>query len=194
MPKQCNSCKEVKGIGEFYKHYKMKDGHFNQCKICIINRVSKYLKTERGKAVDKRRNQKPRRKQLRIESTARMRKKHPKQAWARQEFWKYFKKGLITKLPCEDCGTNDLVEAHHPDYNQPLIVMWLCSLHHSKWHRENKAKNIKTPKPKTYTKPFETQHPHTESTPILLTVVSCRNTIGTVQKAKEADRQHSFIA
>lgn len=45
-------------------------------------------------------------------------------------------KGLLTKTGCEVCGT-DKVQGHHPDYKEPLVVMWLCQTHHCEWHRLN---------------------------------------------------------
>lgn len=32
MDKVCFKCGKIKSIDEFYKHPKMKDGHFNKCK------------------------------------------------------------------------------------------------------------------------------------------------------------------
>ena len=46
--------------------------------------------------------------------------------------------GKLKRLPCERCGTTKKVHAHHEDYNEPLDVMWLCSLHHIERHRELK--------------------------------------------------------
>lgn len=46
------------------------------------------------------------------------------------------KKGLLTPQPCEVCGTQRNVHAHHEDYGYPLVVNWLCSSHHQKRHRE----------------------------------------------------------
>lgn len=47
------------------------------------------------------------------------------------------RKGDLIKTPCEVCGI-EKVEAHHPDYNRPLKVMWLCKKHHVEWHKVNK--------------------------------------------------------
>ena len=46
------------------------------------------------------------------------------------------KRGTIVKQPCERCGTNDLVHAHHDDYSKRLDVIWLCPIHHRERHRE----------------------------------------------------------
>lgn len=54
---------------------------------------------------------------------------------------------IIRKDVCETCGETGIfkdgrtkVQAHHPDYNKPLEVMWLCQKCHHEWHKNNKAK------------------------------------------------------
>lgn len=44
------------------------------------------------------------------------------------------KRGLIEKRDCEICGRK--AQAHHEDYNKPLEVKWLCSIHHKEAHRK----------------------------------------------------------
>jgi|TARA_Y100000310_G_scaffold311839_1_gene358531 hypothetical protein len=46
------------------------------------------------------------------------------------------KRGEIKRRPCEVCGFNGKVQAHHADYDKPKSVNWLCQLHHSHVHRE----------------------------------------------------------
>jgi hypothetical protein len=43
------------------------------------------------------------------------------------------KAGLLTREPCLFCG-EELTEAHHHDYDQPLAVTWLCRRHHLRVH------------------------------------------------------------
>jgi hypothetical protein len=39
------------------------------------------------------------------------------------------KTGKLIKTPCQICGEIK-VEAHHQDYYQPLLITWLCKIHH----------------------------------------------------------------
>ena len=41
--------------------------------------------------------------------------------------------GLIAPQPCEVCGAGK-TEAHHPDYDRPGDVVWLCRKHHKQLH------------------------------------------------------------
>ncbi len=61
------------------------------------------------------------------------------------------KRGLIEKRTnCELCGQEKKfkngrsgIQAHHPDYNKPLAVMWLCQKCHYQWHKNNKSTLLK---------------------------------------------------
>lgn len=58
------------------------------------------------------------------------------------------KKGIAHRSSsCETCGFQGTfkdgrssIQAHHPDYNKPLEVMWLCQKCHHNWHKNFKAK------------------------------------------------------
>lgn len=42
--------------------------------------------------------------------------------------------GQMRRLPCEACGTEERVHAHHEDYSKPLDVHWLCLQCHKNAH------------------------------------------------------------
>jgi hypothetical protein len=42
-------------------------------------------------------------------------------------------RGMITKEPCEACGS-EKSEAHHEDYSNPLLIKWLCHKCHVSLH------------------------------------------------------------
>ena len=41
--------------------------------------------------------------------------------------------GVLAKLPCFCCGSLSS-EGHHPNYDEPLSVVWLCRKHHLEIH------------------------------------------------------------
>lgn len=65
------------------------------------------------------------------------RKRNPFADWAHSATRAASRRGLIQKQPCEVCGDANS-EAHHPDYSQPLNVVWLCRAHHKALHARMK--------------------------------------------------------
>jgi len=59
--------------------------------------------------------------------------------WQHQEVAQALRKGtLIKPSNCSDCGRDEyevFIEGHHPDYDKPLDVVWLCKECHLKEHR-----------------------------------------------------------
>ena len=53
--------------------------------------------------------------------------------WIRRKVKQAVVRGKLVKLPCLVCGKAE-VEAHHPDYDQPMSVVWLCRQHHREIH------------------------------------------------------------
>lgn len=50
----------------------------------------------------------------------------------------YIKAGKLIKKPCEVCGYDKYVEAHHDDYNKPMHIRWLCRNHHREHHNNER--------------------------------------------------------
>lgn len=66
----------------------------------------------------------------------------PRVRYAVQMVRKAIGRGGLVRGPCEVCGTTIGVHGHHDDYQDPLVVRWLCSschrLHHMKYgHGDN---------------------------------------------------------
>lgn len=53
---------------------------------------------------------------------------------ARSKLNQAVKAGSIVKEHCDVCGDTK-TEAHHPDYNEPLTVLWLCRKDHATLHK-----------------------------------------------------------
>lgn len=61
------------------------------------------------------------------------RKKFPHKRKATNALNKAIFSGKICKHACFVCGEENS-EAHHPDYDSPLDVIWLCDFHHKQTH------------------------------------------------------------
>ena len=55
---------------------------------------------------------------------------------ARMKLNYHVSKGYVKPYPCEYANCDiTITEAHHPDYSEPLDVIWLCRPHHKQIHR-----------------------------------------------------------
>lgn len=132
--KQCFKCEETKPLAEFYKHKQMADGHLNKCKSCAKSdvRANREKNVEYYRAYDRRRGARhpP-------GYTREYRKRFPNKYRAHNIVSYAIKGGKLFPEPCEVCGSEDDVHAHHDDYAKPLNVRWLCAAHHGEWHAKN---------------------------------------------------------
>ena len=132
--KTCFKCGLLKPLSEFYKHAMMGDGHLNKCKVC--NRkdaiATRAAKPEYYKAYDRTRAGLTHRREKAKVIQARWRSQFPNRKNAQQVLRRAVLKGVVMPQPCLMCG--DKAEAHHPDYDNPLGVTWLCSSHHKQTH------------------------------------------------------------
>jgi len=58
---------------------------------------------------------------------------NPQAVWAQAALRAAVKRGLVVQTSCEVCG-DPQSEAHHPDYDRPALVSWLCRKHHREEH------------------------------------------------------------
>jgi len=148
--KTCFKCKQTKSVNDFYRHPGMGDGRLGKCKECTKSDVKKNRanKAERYREYDRMRYL---RDKWRKDAATKWQKDNPGEAaeagrrWAERNREKRsahhvvsnaVRDGMLTRGPCEICGTNIGVQAHHEDYSRPLDVVWLCHVHHGERHRE----------------------------------------------------------
>lgn len=132
--KKCFKCNKTLHLSEFYKHKQMKDGHLNKCiecaKLDALNHRGDNL--EKIRKYDRERGSRARDGYLMD-----YRAKYPNKYKAHNLVNNAIKHKKLFKMPCEVCGSEDRLNAHHDDYLKPLNIRWLCSVHHHQWHRDN---------------------------------------------------------
>jgi len=142
--KTCPSCQEEKELSEFHRHKARGfiDGmrYAAYCKVCERAKKRKlYWDDKAGRITRTREKNSPEQnKQLAANRKRKEREEYPKKQKARWMVKAALKSGKLKKLCCSTCGEKQ-VEAHHPDYNAPLEVIWFCKRHHAEWHRNNVA-------------------------------------------------------
>lgn len=134
LSKRCFKCGECKPIDDFYKHKRMGDGHLNKCKECtkLDSFKNRLANIETVREYDRNRASLAHRKALRLRTAEEWRIKFPNRKNAHSVLSRALKAGTVVPLPCFVCG--EKAEAHHPDYDAPLAVSWLCSKHHRQAH------------------------------------------------------------
>lgn len=165
--KKCTCCKEKKPLVDFPFNKENKDGRGSYCRKCKVAKQKIWRGTESGKLwhrINYKKNGRKFYEKDRIRNRIREKsekRKAWKKMWAKSEkgkasidrkrkspfgvkrencyriTHKAIRRGELKRLPCEKCG--EKAQAHHPDYNKPLDVMWLCAEHHREWHKNNKA-------------------------------------------------------
>lgn len=134
--KACNVCRATKPRTDFHRRAASPDGLASRCKACqsdydrarlhkpdrVLAR-KKYKATPEGTAKLRR-------------SSSEWRKRNRIKANAHLAVARALRNGSLVKRPCERCGHDGYVEAHHDDYSKPLDVTWLCDPHHKARHKE----------------------------------------------------------
>ncbi len=156
--KKCFKCGQVKSLNDYYAHPMMGDGHLNKCKECTKKDSTKRRNNnlEECREYDRKRGDLPHRvkarkdydrkkreenpeeyKRRKYKYTKKYREKNPKKRNANSRLNYHVANGDIKKEKCKVCG-DPKVEAHHPDYDYPLSVTWLCDKHHKEEHKKMK--------------------------------------------------------
>jgi len=128
----------LKPVGEFYAHKGMADGHLNKCKECTKADAFNHRhgpKREQVLAYDRERAKQPHRVEMRVRIVKQWSADHPDRRLAQGRLRYAVKAGWVKPWPVcfmPDCDKKP--EAHHPDYSDPLAVVWLCTAHHRQAH------------------------------------------------------------
>ena len=153
--KKCFKCGQIKPLSDYYKHPQMGDGHLNKCKECTKKDSIKHRNNniEKARQYDRDRSNLPHRVEARKiiwerykksgkrkEVENRYNKKYREKQKARRRVQYYLSKGTLKREPCKICG-NEKTEAHHPDYNYPLNIVWLCDRCHKDVHNKIREEN-----------------------------------------------------
>ena len=133
--KKCKLCGQEKSLGDYYSHPETADKHLHICKECQKRKAKIRAQTPEGKASEKKRNQKEKRKKDSFRNSQKWRKENPEKALAHSRLWHAIYNGsVVRKNECEECGSKQKIHAHHSDYSKPYSVEWLCPSCHGKRH------------------------------------------------------------
>lgn len=110
----CRTCGQSKVLEQFAKNSQYSSGYDTRCLTCRAEWQRNYHSTSHGK-------------RSHTQTTKALTAKHPERQRAYYQVYQALRKGTLVKLPCEQCQSMDS-QAVHTDYNQPLNIIWLCSL------------------------------------------------------------------
>lgn len=148
MEKVCRCCGQTKPISDYYKHPAMADGYLGKCKECQkeSTKAARERRPDYYREYDKQRSNLPHRVQARAEYAKTEQgkdrhlsanitwiSKHPNRRAASHILNNAIRDGKVQRHPCFVCGAK--AHAHHPDYDRPLDVIWLCPKHHKEAHQ-----------------------------------------------------------
>ncbi|KKM98736.1 hypothetical protein LCGC14_1154820 [marine sediment metagenome] len=147
--KICNKCKQEKLVSEFYKSKTDKGGYRWSCKSCCREATKIYAKTGYFVRYNRQYYQRAEVKEHinspefkeRVSVKLREYNQNPDVRIKNMARWysnNRIRAGELQREPCALCG-QEQGEAHHLDYNEPLLIVWLCGECHRKVHIEDKG-------------------------------------------------------
>lgn len=128
---QCVLCGQVKLASEFYAKDK-------KCKVCRRALVleNRWKNIDHYREYDRKRADKPHRVEKNSKTSKQWCDDNPMRRSAQIALGNAVRSGKVQKWPAcavPDCCSTRPV-AHHPDYDRPLDVVWLCQAHHKQAH------------------------------------------------------------
>ncbi len=149
---QCRLCKQHLPLNRFYKNTSKENGHDSVCKICDKERSKAYYYAHRNKVIQRHRSYycshqekirdasreyyKLHRKQCLINDNT-YDKANPEKKRCRNITQGAIRRGKIIVGDCDNCKASSnetMIHAHHEDYTQPMMIIWLCASCHSRKH------------------------------------------------------------
>lgn len=147
--KKCSKCGKEKPLSEYGPHKRTRSGVQPSCRACaaalakqryhkdMIYRLAN-LKQSRKQRKEKGNELREYRKQWQRDNREEQERKYGYQRKAKAALNNAIARGKIVRS--STCRINNgnctkIIQAHHTDYNKPLDVEWLCSVHHMAWHR-----------------------------------------------------------
>lgn len=108
----------------------MTDGVLGKCKDCARHDARRHRgqNIDRIRDYDRLRSKLPHRIASSVKVTRNWRQANPVGQRAHNAS---ARAGLVAPALCEGCNQEKKLEKHHPDYSQPLLVMWLCKPCHA---------------------------------------------------------------
>ena len=156
--KTCTGCGESRELSQFWRCSETKDGLRSKCKQCIYAQNTEWRNGNPERWASYYRNWAEENPERLRESTRKARGTKEYKVHNRQRRKKYVAQNPIKErarsivrsmlasgklarpAACPLCGTTGLVEAHHPNYEQPLWIVWCCKgCHMREFHRKPKA-------------------------------------------------------
>jgi len=125
--KVCSKCKQEKPLTAFFKS--KRDGYRSRCKECHKADCAEYAKTGYYNRYNKTQKNLDKVKERRDRPEARIKN------LARWYAKRMVAKGVIEKQACALCGAPE-AQKHHPDYDKPLLIVWLCRDCHRELHNK----------------------------------------------------------
>ena len=136
--KRCYKCGIEKDASDYCKDSSNKDGLFSWCKECAAKHHRNWYSVDVELRRDVRRDYVNNHKSEISEYDYEYRTTNRNKKNAQLAVKNALCRGDIDKQPCFICGDN--AHAHHPDYDRPLDVVWLCPMHHMQTHAIVKGK------------------------------------------------------
>lgn len=138
--KTCPKCLKTKPMGEYHKDRTKSSGHSCYCKSCYsvishkntVNTIGRFRERKRLEAKNRRKTYPEKIKSI----VDNYREKNPEKLKAQKLLrQKVYDGEIIKPKKCSCCGDGGIIDGHHPDYNKPYDVEWLCRVCHKGRHR-----------------------------------------------------------